>query len=98
VVHSTSWRQARGGVVLTFLAVVDSSAVGSLDRVRPGRSGLTRGAATEAPGQVPAAAVIEHGLRHLAWLAQDDSDVAAALPDGWTAALQDYVPEPFRHL
>jgi hypothetical protein len=30
VLHSTSWRTSRGGVVLTFVAVVDPAAVASL--------------------------------------------------------------------
>jgi hypothetical protein len=42
--------------------------------------------------------VVEHGLRHLAWLVQDDTVVADRLAGGWTQALQAYVPEPFRHL
>lgn len=98
VVHSTSWRQARGGVVLTFVVVIEAAAVGTLASVPVNRSDLVRGEATTAPGPVPAGAVIEHGLRHLAWLAQDDPVVARALPSGWLAALDSYVPEPFRHL
>jgi hypothetical protein len=98
VVHSTSWRQARGGVVLTFVAVVDGSAVTTLDFAPVVRADLARGTASAAPGEVRAAAVIEHGLRHLAWLTLDDQVVAAALPDGWAAVLAAYVPEPFRHL
>jgi hypothetical protein len=98
VVHSTSWRQARGGIALTFVAVVDASAVTTLGYVPVVRAELVRGTASAAPGEVPAAAVIEHGLRHLAWLARDDQVVAAALPDGWAAVLAAYVPEPFRHL
>jgi hypothetical protein len=41
---------------------------------------------------------VEHGLRHLAWLAKDDPVVAAELPAGWQPILADYVPEPFRNL
>jgi hypothetical protein len=98
VVHSTSWRQARGGVVLTFVVVVDAGAVGTLATVAVERHELARGAATMAPRDVSARSVIEHGLRHLAWLARDDAAVAQALPPGWLAALGGYVPEPFRHL
>jgi hypothetical protein len=98
VVHSTSWRHARGGVVLTFVAVIDAAAVGTLATVPVGRHELARGAATAAPRQVSTGPVIEHGLRHLAWLACDDAAVARALPTGWLAALDGYVPEPFRHL
>jgi hypothetical protein len=42
--------------------------------------------------------VVEHALRHVAWLAQDDDAVKAALSPSWLAALAGYVPEPFRHL
>jgi hypothetical protein len=98
IVHSTSWRQARGGVVLTFVVVIDAAAVGTLASVAIDRSDLVRGDATTAPRAVPARAVVEHGLRHLAWLAQDDPVVARALPPGWLAALDRYIPEPFRHL
>jgi hypothetical protein len=98
LVHSTSWRHARGGVVLTFIAVLNSEEVGALSSTTVERSELARGKATSAPGRVPAEAVIEHGLRHLAWLAQDDPAVSEALPAGWLSALQGYVPEPFRQL
>lgn len=98
VVHSTSWRLARGGVVLTFVAVMEAATVRALERARVERTDLVRGGARSAPGRVPAGPVIEHGLRHLAWLARDDPVVAGALPAGWIAILDGYVPEPFRHL
>ncbi len=98
VVHSTSWRHARGGVVLTFVAVVDAEAADRLVHVPVGRAELARGGHSTAPPQVPEAAVIEHGLRHLAWLACDDAVVAAALPAGWRQALAAYTREPFRQL
>ena len=96
LVHSTSWRRAHGGVVLTFIAVVDAADVGTLSRMKVERSELIRGEATSA--LVPAEAVIEHGLRHLAWLTQDDPVIAAALPAGWLSTLNGYIPEPFRRL
>jgi hypothetical protein len=98
VVHSTSWRHARGGVVLTFIAVVNSAQIGALRCAKVERSELARGKATSPPGRVPAATVIEHGLRHLAWLSQDDPAIAEALPTGWLSTLQGYIPEPFRQL
>ena len=98
LVHSTSWRHARGGVVLTFIVVVDAAEVGALSRTKVERSELARGNATTPPGRVPAEAVIEHGLRHLAWLTQDDPVVAEALPTGWLSTLHGYIPEPFRQL
>jgi hypothetical protein len=42
--------------------------------------------------------VVEHGLRHLAWLVQDDPVVRAELPAAWVPLLAAYVPEPFRNL
>jgi hypothetical protein len=68
VVHSTSWRHARGGVVLTFVVVVEQQAIGPLQRVPVERAELSRGEPSAAPRQVSAGAVIEHALRHLAWL------------------------------
>jgi len=98
VVHSTSWRHARGGVVLTFVVVYQAEAVSGLASVPIERHELARGEATTAPRQISAGPVIAHGLRHLAWLARDDAAVAAALPPGWLSVLDGYVPEPFRHL
>jgi hypothetical protein len=98
LVHSTSWRQARGGVVLTFVAVMELARVAELGRVPVQRAELARGQATTAPEEIPAAPVIEHGLRHLAWLVKDDPVVERELPAEWHEALVDYVPEPFRHL
>jgi hypothetical protein len=42
--------------------------------------------------------VVEHALRHLAWLAEDDPVVREELSPAWRAALATYVPEPFRNL
>jgi hypothetical protein len=98
VVHSTSWRHSRGGVVLTFVVVVDAAAVGTLATVPVERHDLARGAPTSAPRDVTTGPVVEHGLRHLAWLARDDAAVAHALPPGWLPTLDGYVPEPFRRL
>jgi hypothetical protein len=98
VLHSTSWRQSRGGVVLTFVAVMPPDAVASLTRAPIRRVDLARGEATTAPATIDAAPVIEHGLRHLAWLVHDDPAVTAALPAAWSDLLRAYVPEPFRHL
>ena len=98
MVHSTSWRTARGGVVLSFVAVMPDE----FDPAQPGvpvaRAELARSAATEAPGTIQAAQVIEHALRHLAWLAEDDPVAAGTLSDGWKTLLAGYRPEPFRHL
>ena len=98
VVHSTSWRRDRDAVILTFVAVIDAPLAAALATAPVGRADLARGGATTAPAAIGTAQVVEHGLRHLAWLAQDDPVVAARLDDPWRRALAGYVPEPFRHL
>ncbi len=50
------------------------------------------------PREIAWGQVVEHGLRHLAWLVRDDPVVAAELPPPWVSALAGYVPEPFRAL
>jgi len=98
LVHSTSWRYDQGRVVLSFLAVVPEHTVAGLPSVPIDRAVLARGSAHEAPADVAWPAVLEHGLRHLAWLAKDDEAVVAALDQGWHDVLHGYVPAPFQHL
>jgi hypothetical protein len=69
--------------------------VQTLVRVR--RLDLARGEALGAPPAIAAEQVLEHALRHLSWLAQDDPAIRAALPD-WLDRLKEYEPEPFRAL
>ena len=99
VLHSTSWRHSGKEVVLTYLAVVppDSDPPPSWQIVEVARSELARGDATAPPSSIDILQVIEHGLRHLAWLRKDDP-VIAELLDTWSEALADYIPEPFRAL
>jgi hypothetical protein len=59
------------------------------------RSELARGRATAPPPHVGLSQVVEHGLRHLAWLVREDEAIQDALP-GWSNALSEYEPEPFR--
>lgn len=98
LVHSTSWRRDRGAVILSFVAVIDRRLVGSMESAPIGRTALARGEATAAPQEIATAQVVEHGLRHMAWLAGDDPVVAAELPPGWRTILATYAPEPFRNL
>lgn len=98
LVHSTSWRRDRDGVVLSFVVVVDPAQVADLPSVPVERSRLARSSARNAPADVAHAQVVEHGLRHLAWLVGDDPAVAAELDDRWAAILTGYPPEPFRAL
>jgi hypothetical protein len=98
LVHSTSWRWEGGAVVLSFLIVIDAAQVGQMD-VRPvERAVLARGSATEAPAHVGRWQVVEHALRHLAWLAREDEAVRSTLSPAWQSLLVEYVPEPFRQL
>ena len=98
LVHSTSWRRDREAVILSFVAVIDRSLVGSMASLPIERTELARGETTAAPQEIATTQVVEHGLRHMAWLAADDPVVAAELPPGWRSLLATYVPEPFRNL
>jgi hypothetical protein len=98
VVHSTSWRRDRAAVVLSFVVVVDRDLVAALPFTVLDRADLARGGATTAPAAIGFEQVVEHGLRHLAWLAHDDPVVADRLSPDWHAVLRGYQPEPFQHL
>ncbi|MEP6751428.1 MAG: hypothetical protein ABI959_01615 [Candidatus Dormiibacterota bacterium] len=98
LVHSTSWRRARGAVVLSFVVVNSDLQAPQLVGLPIDRAELARSGTTDAAKTIAAAQVLEHGLRHLAWLAREDPVVMASLSDEWKRALEDYVPEPFRNL
>lgn len=98
LVHSTSWRRARGGVILSFVVVNADQQARNLAGIPIGRTDLARSQATAAPAAIVTDQVLEHGLRHLAWLANDDEVVKGTLSDDWKRVLRDYVPEPFRHM
>jgi hypothetical protein len=96
LVHSTSWRREGAAVILSFLAVIGPEQVGPMESAPVIRAELARSEATRAPKAIADAAVLEHALRHLAWLATDDEVAAARLSPAWKSALAAYVPEPFR--
>lgn len=98
LVHSTSWRRDHGGVILSFVVVIEPALVGSMATAPVERADLARSTATAAPRSIAHAQVVEHGLRHLAWLVRDDPAVARELRPPWADILADYVPEPFRAL
>ncbi len=98
LVHSTSWRRDRDAVILSFVVVIDRSLVGDMESVPIERATLARSEATAAPTTIANGQVIEHGLRHMAWLVADDPVVRRELPAGWREVLAEYVPEPFRNL
>jgi hypothetical protein len=96
LVHSTSWRFERNAVILTFLAVIEEP--GGMQAVPIGRADLARNSEHAAPSEISYGQVLEHALRHLAWLAKDDDVVKRTLDGSWHRMLASYVPEPFRQL
>jgi hypothetical protein len=98
LVHSTSWRRDRAAVILSFVVVIDPALAAAMDSAPIGRADLARSEATAAPRDIAYQQVVEHGLRHLAWLVADDPVVAGELSDEWRRVLAEYVPEPFRAL
>jgi hypothetical protein len=98
LVHSTSWRRDRGGVILSFVVVNAPGQAAELPGIPIRRTELARSSATSAASVIRTGQVLEHGLRHLAWLAVEDQVVRSTLDDDWKRLLSDYVPEPFRHL
>ena len=97
-VHSTSWRHDRDAVILSFVVVIPADLVGPMASVPIERAALARSEATAAPRDIATAAVVEHGLRHIAWLVHDDPVVAATLSPAWRPVLPPTSPEPFRAL
>jgi hypothetical protein len=98
LVHSTSWRRDRDAVILSFVVVIDEDLVGGMTSEPIERTDLARSEATAAPRRIAHQQVVEHALRHMAWLANDDPVVAGELSPAWRRALAAYVPEPFRAL
>jgi len=100
IVHSTSWRYEGGRIVLTYVVVVEPPGLlppDSLEVAPIQRSDLARGAATAPPDSITVDAVLEHAVRHLAWLHREDPAIATEL-SGWSGILDAYAPEPFRAL
>jgi DNA-binding CsgD family transcriptional regulator len=91
LVHSTSWRREPEALILSFVVVVDDPRVGGLHSGVIRRSKLARSQATRAPSEISRDQVLEHGLRHLAWLASDDPVVSSRLPERWHNALSTYL-------
>jgi len=99
VVHSTSWRQESGRLVLTYLAVLaESASAPGFEDVAVARTDLARGGTHGAPAAIDVTQVVEHGLRHLSWLSRDDPVIGPALGREWLAKVAEYQPEPFRAL
>jgi hypothetical protein len=99
-VHSTSWRFERSRLVVTYLAVLDDpdTSVQGFHASEVRRRELARGSAFAPPPTIEIDHVVEHALRHLAWLGRDDPVIKDLLHGGWFRALEAYEPEPFRSL
>ena len=97
MVHSTSWRVERAVILLTFLVAVEPPVTvpDTFEIELVTRAELARGRAIGPPPEVHLPQVVEHGLRHLAWLVREDQAIHEALAE-WSRALSGYEPEPFR--
>jgi hypothetical protein len=98
IVHSTSWRRDRAAVILSFVVVIPRELVGSMASSPVTRAALARSERDAAPIDITTDQVLEHGLRHLAWLVRDDAAVRDELERTWGPLLVSYTPEPFRNL
>ena len=98
LLHSTSWRRDRDAVILSFIVVADERLVRSFESRPVERVDLARSGATAAPAAIAHQQVLEHAVRHLAWLAREDPIARSVLTPDWQVALARYVPEPFQNL
>jgi hypothetical protein len=100
MVHSTSWRYESGHVVLTYVAVLPAPPVprAGFQSQRVAPQDLAHSTATRPPGGIEVGAVVNHALRHMAWLLRTDPSVAGALREAWSRALAPYHPDPFRSM
>lgn len=85
-------------MILSFVVVNQNDQAPWLVGIPVGRAELARSSATQAAVTIAHQQVLEHGLRHLAWLVNDDETVREVLSDEWKRALAAYIPEPFQHL
>ena len=98
VLTAAAAQKAGPGMILSFVVVIEPNVVGSMASAPIGRADLARSEATGAPRDIAYQQVMEHGIRHLAWLVADDPVVAGELSGEWRRVLAEYVPEPFRAL
>lgn len=102
LLHSTSWRADVPRLVLTYVAVLDA---GPAVRARwPQAEPITLDvaqqewgippthAATKPPEEIAVSSVIEHALRHMAFLLETDATAAAALDENWRTHLGELRP------
>jgi hypothetical protein len=96
LLHSTSWRWEGTAVVLTFIAAVAKGSGES--RLLSNTREIARGSATAPPAEIESDQVLNHALRHLAWLGREDEAVRDSLSGGWREALSKYVPATFQQI
>jgi hypothetical protein len=102
LLHSTSWRADVPRLVLTYVAILDA---GPAVRARwPQAEPITRDvveqvwgippthAATQPPEEIAIDSVLEHVLRHTAYLLETDATAAAALDETWCRHLAELRP------
>lgn len=89
-VHSSSWRHEGATTVLTYVAVVEPDAAAAATA----SLAVIRLCAGEAHAHGP---VVEHAVRHIAWLRLNEPALGAALAT-WDGVLAGLDPEPFRAL
>ena len=100
VVHSTSWRYQKV-LILTYLVLLPTlhgAPPPGFDVREVSRDALARGDLSAPPPQIAVEQVLEHALRHLAWLAGDDPAIRSMLGPSWIEALSVYRPEPCRSI
>jgi hypothetical protein len=99
-VHSTSWRQTSKGVLLTYVAALldGTPDLAQFEWACVCRAELARGDARHPSSSITVDQVIEHGLRHLSWLAGREAEISRGLGPAWRRALSAYQPEPFQAL
>ena len=97
-VHSTSWRRTREGVLLTYVAVLLGGTPDptQFEWARVSRAELARGDARHPSSSIIVDQVVEHGLRHLNWLAGSETTISRVLGPVWRRSLSAYQPEPFQ--
>lgn len=100
IIHSTSWRQDREKLLITYLAVVrkPEKIPAGWEAFPVAATGLVRGGTTSPPENIPAGAVIHHAFQHLAWLFQTDPVVRKTLAESWEETLRPFQAQPARSL
>ena len=96
IIHSTSWRQDKRNLVLTYLSVITNpEKIPEKFTVVPvEQSGIVRSGATTPPPEIPTKAVIHHAFQHLAWLYQTDTEIREVLGIDWQTILRGYEIQP----